>query len=147
MQPKLYVIQTGEGLSPGGGGEGTDLPRGFRTRTASTRQYERCCGTTWHGPTRPRTWPCSQDTATVQFQGRRNLTRKQQRSSAASCCLHLHNHTECEDSFDARFNLYDVVLCEGLLVPYYRCVLGLSPRTASVARWQLLCRSVVGSQA
>lgn len=70
-----------------------DLPRGSHTRTASTRHCGRCCGTTWRGPRRLRTWPCSWDMAAVLFPGMHNLKHKQLRSSAASCCLHLYRNT------------------------------------------------------
>lgn len=76
----------------------TDLPRGSHTRTASTHHCGRCCGTTWRGPRRLRTWPCSWDMAAVLFPGMHNLTHKQLRSSAASCFLHLYRNTNTSDN-------------------------------------------------
>lgn len=70
----------------------TDLPMGSHTHTTSTHHCGKCCGTTWHGPERPRTGPCSWDAAAVLCPGMRSLTHMQQHSNAASCCLHLNKH-------------------------------------------------------
>lgn len=67
----------------------THLPRGSHTRTASTGRRGKCCGTTWRGPARLKRRPCRWGRAAGPFPGTHNPTRRQRRSSAASCCLHL----------------------------------------------------------
>lgn len=64
------------------------LPMGSHTRTTSTHHCGKCCGTTWRGPGRLRTGLCSWDKAAALCPGTQSLIHKQQRSNAASCCLH-----------------------------------------------------------
>lgn len=71
----------------------TDLPMGSHTQTTSTHHCGKWCGTTWRGPERLRNGPCSRDKATVLCPVTQSLIRMQQHSNAASCCLHLHKHT------------------------------------------------------
>lgn len=73
--------------------EHTDLPMGSHIHTASTHHCGKCCETTWRGLRRQRTWPCSRDKVVVLSPGMRNLTHKQRRSNAASCCLRLQKYT------------------------------------------------------
>lgn len=66
---------------------------GSRTHTASTHHCGKWCGTTWRDPMRLRTGPYSWDKAAALCPGMHSLIHKLQRSNAASCCLHLHKHT------------------------------------------------------
>lgn len=70
-----------------------DLPMDSHTHTASTHHCGKCCGTTWRGPGRLQIWPCIWGKAATLCPGMHSPIRKQQRSNATSCCLHLHKHT------------------------------------------------------
>lgn len=119
----------------------TDLPRGSHTRTTSTHQSGKCCGTTWRGPAKLKTSPCSWDKAAGLFPGTHNPTRTQQHSNAASCCLHLHQSeekVECVNCSKCTSNA---------CVSCYRYVLALAPRTAASAELRHACKSAAGLQA